>query len=284
MAQEKLKTDAAIIFSDILLILEPMGLSLDYLQGDGPSIKKAVRDSKAVEALKKVDATQSLSFVFQAIREARQKLKSNIPLIGFAGAPFTLASYMIEGGSTLHFTETKKFMKNDLLLWEMLMQKIVQSTISYLNAQIDAGVQAIQIFDSWAGVLNGEEYAEFAAPHTHALIRGIQKGTPVIHFSTKTGSFLEKISAAGGDVIGVDSHIALDQAWKKIGYHKAIQGNLDPQILCADFKEIQFHIRRILKEAGGRPGHIFNLGHGVLPQTPMKNVQALVEMVHEFGQ
>jgi uroporphyrinogen decarboxylase len=280
-AQEKLKTDAAIIFSDILLILEPMGLSLDYLKGDGPCIKKAVRDFEAVEALQEVNTTQGLFFVFQAIREAKKKLNSNIPLIGFAGAPFTLASYMIEGGSTRDFTETKKFMKNDLSCWSLLMQKIVRSTVFYLNAQIDAGVQAVQLFDSWAGILNAREYEQFAAPHTQDLIRGLQKNVPVIHFSTKTGSFLEKISQAGGDVIGVDHRIALDKAWKKIGYDKAIQGNLDPQILCAGLKEIKTHVQRILKEADHRPGHIFNLGHGVLPETAEENAAAIVEMVHD---
>ncbi len=282
-AQEKLRTDAAIIFSDILLILEPMGLSLDYLKADGPCIGKTIRDSKSVETLKEVDATQSLSFVCQAIREARKKLKNNIPLIGFAGAPFTLASYMIEGGSTQDFSETKKFMQADRSRWEMLMKKIVRSTASYLNAQIDAGAQAIQIFDSWAGILNGQEYAEYVAPHSHDLMQKIQKRTPVIHFSTRTGGFLEKISKAGGDVIGVDHRIALDEAWKRIGYEKSIQGNLDPQILCDNLKQIETHVRRVLKEAGCRPGHIFNLGHGVLPETPVESAQALVDMVHEFS-
>lgn len=283
-AQEKLKTDAAIIFSDILLILEPMGLSLEYLKGDGPCIKNAVHDSKSVEAVKELGSVEALSFVFEAIRETRKKLKPTIPLIGFAGAPFTLASYMIEGGSTKDFTKTKKFMQEDGSRWRHLMRKIVRSTILYLNAQISAGAQAVQIFDSWAGALNGQEYEKFAAPHTAELIQGLQKGTPVIHFGTKTGDFLDKISQAGGDVIGVDHRIALDKAWKTIGYDKAIQGNLDPKILCGDLREIKIHTQRILKEAGGRPGHIFNLGHGVLPETPVENAVAVVEMVHELSQ
>ncbi len=281
MAQEKLKTDVAIIFSDILLIVEPMGLSLDYPKNDGPSISKRISDSKAVDALKELKSAEALGFVLEAIRETRKKLKPSIPLIGFAGAPFTLASYMIEGGSTKNFEKTKKFMTGDRARWKTLMKKIVHSTILYLNAQIDVGAQAIQIFDSWAGILNGETYGQFVAPHMKSLIQGIKKGTPVIHFSTKTGPFLEKISQAGGDVISVDYRISLGEAWKKIGYDKAIQGNLDPKILLGDLKEIKKQVRRLLKEAGGRPGYIFNLGHGVLPETPVENVKALVEMVHD---
>ena len=282
-AQEKLKTDAAIIFSDILLILEPMGLSLEYVKNDGPVVHDPVHDSHTVDALKELGSAEPLSFVYQAIREARKKLKSSIPLIGFAGAPFTLASYMIEGGSTKDFTKTRNFMKADTGRWKILMQKIARSTLFYLNAQVAAGAQVIQLFDSWAGVLSGEEYGEFAAPYTRDLIRGIQPGVPVIHFGTKTGDFLDRLSLAGGDVIGADHRIGLDEAWKKIGDGKAIQGNLDPEILCGDLKEIRRHTARILKEADGRPGHIFNLGHGILPQTPEENAVALVEMVHEMS-
>ncbi len=282
-AQEKLKTDAAIIFSDILLLLEPMGLPLAYPKGNGPLIAKPVRDGQAVDAVKEFDAPEPMSFVFEAIRETRKRLKSDIPLIGFAGAPFTLASYMVEGGSTKDFTETKGFMKADPARWRALLQKIARATAVYLNAQVEAGAQALQLFDSWAGVLSAEEYAQFAAPYTRQLARALPQGVPLIHFGTKTGDFLEEFSRAGGDVIGVDHRLPLDEAWKRIGPGKAVQGNLDPLLLCGDMKEVRRQTERILKEAAGRPGHIFNLGHGVLPETPEENAVSLVELVHELS-
>ncbi len=286
-AQEKIKADAAILFSDILLILEPMGMKLEYVKGDGPSLlvgahgRAPLRSSADVDGLKNVDPVKSLPFVFEGIKQTRQRLYSAIPLLGFAGAPFTLASYMIEGGSSKDFSLTRKFMHEDRGRWNILLKKLVQSTISYLNAQVDAGVDAVQVFDSWVGALSPEEYRDFVYPHSKELLESIKR-VPVIHFGTKNSNFLEMFSEAGGQVIGVDHRVSLADAWKRIGPSKAIQGNLDPEILLTDLATIKKEVRRILKEAANRPGYIFNLGHGVLPQTPVENVIALVEMVHEY--
>ncbi len=282
-AQEKIKADAAILFSDILLLVEPLGLKLDYVKGDGPSIQKPLHTSKDVDLLKEVDPETSLSFVLEGVRQTRRCLGATIPLIGFAGAPFTVASYMIEGGSSKDFSRTKHFMREDISRWKMLMQKITRSTVKYLNAQIAAGAQALQLFDSWAGVLTPEEYRDFAAPFSKELLVGIRPGVSVIHFGTKTAPFLETFSEAGGQVIGVDHRIGLSEAWKRIGPEKAIQGNLDPEILLKDKSLIKKEVDRVLAEVGGRPGYIFNLGHGVLPDTPLENVIALIDMVHEYN-
>ena len=282
-AQRVLKTDAAIIFADILLIVEPMGLSLAYLKGDGPSIGHAVRTRKDIENLSEVDPKESLSFMYGAIRQTRAELDPEIPLIGFAGAPFTLASYIIEGGSSDNFNRTKMLIRSHGSLWKLLMEKISRATVKYLNGQIEAGVEAVQLFDSWVGCLTAAEYKKSVWPYSRQVIRGIKKGTPVIHFGTGTSHFLELFAQAGGDVVSVDHRVGLAQAWKKIGHDRAIQGNLDPRVLCGPLSEIKKHVRRILKEAAGRPGHIFNLGHGVLPETPEKNAVALVEMVHEMS-
>ena len=282
-AQEKLNTDVAIIFSDILLLLEPMGFHVNYLKHGGPSIVPALGDVD-VDRLPPVDVQASLSFVYEAIRQSRSRLKATVPLIGFVGAPFTLAAYIVEGGPSKHYTATKKFMLRDRSRWNVLMNKLLEAGVSHLNAQIDAGVQAVQVFDSWAGVLTPEEYEKFVMPYTRRLIQGVRTKVPVIHFAARAGHFLDKISQAGGNVIGVDHRLKLDEAWKKIGEDKAIQGNLDPLILCTDEDQIRDHVRRVLTEAGRRPGHIFNLGHGVLPETPESHAIALVEMVHELSQ
>jgi len=282
-AREKLKVDAAIIFSDILLVLEAMGLGLEYLKAGGPRIKNALKGPKNVKALREGNVSDSLSFVFGAIRKSRARLPKDVPLIGFAGAPFTLASYMIEGGSSKNFSKTKKLMVSDEFPWNTLMEKISRVTLEYLNSQIEAGADAVQLFDSWAGVLTASEYEKYVLPYSKKLIHALYQKVPVIHFGTCTGPFLEIFSKAGGDVIGVDHRISLQEAWKRIGPRKAIQGNLDPKILLLSLPEIKKHVKKILKEADGRPGHIFNLGHGVLPETSEKNVVALVEMVHEFS-
>ena len=282
-AQEKIGADAAIIFSDILLILEPMGLELEYLKNGGPSIANPVRGEKDVQNLSDSDPIPALSFVYDAIRQTCRSLKAGIPLIGFAGAPFTLASYMIEGGASKDFSKTRNLMLSDEKAWKLLMQKIVKVSVRHLNAQIKAGAEAVQIFDSWVGMLSAEEYTQYVLPYSAELIQGIQKGVPVIHFGTKTKHLLELIRQAGGDVIGADHHINLGDAWKKIGHDRAIQGNLDPEIVCGPISEMKKHVQKILKEAAGRPGHIFNLGHGVLPHTPEENVIALVDMVHELS-
>lgn len=283
-AQEKIKADAAILFSDILLLVEPLGLRLDYVKGGGPSIQKPLRSSEDVDNLNEVEPEVSLSFVLEGVRQSRRALGPSIPLIGFAGAPFTVASYMIEGGSSKDFSKTLRFMREDASRWKVLMNKITRSTVKYLNAQVRAGVQAVQLFDSWAGVLTGQEYRDFAAPFSKELLGSISKDAAVIHFGTRTAPFLEIFSEAGGQAIGVDHRIGLRDAWKKVGPEKAIQGNLDPEILLKDKSIIKKEVHRILAEAEGRPGHIFNLGHGVLPETPVEHVKALVEMVHEYSQ
>ena len=279
-AQTKIGADAAIIFSDILLILEPMGLKLDYLKNEGPSIQKPVRDKKAVEALKPAQSEKSLSFVFDALRKTKKSLKKDIALIGFAGAPFTLASYMIEGGSTRDFRRVKTFMKDEGL-WRVLMQKITSDTVAYLNAQITAGADAVQLFDSWAGILSAQEYEKYVLPYSSQVFRGIRREVPTIHFGTGTGRFIHLIRRAGGDVIGVDHRIKLDEAWQKIGYDRAVQGNLDPEVLLGSFADIRKETAKVIKHAAGRPGHIFNLGHGVKPETPEKNVIELIKFVHD---
>lgn len=282
-AQEKIGADTAIIFSDILLVAEAFGLGLEYLKGGGPKIHRPVQSRKDVDAFRTIDTASAFPFLFQAIRQTRKALKPNIALIGFAGAPFTLASYMIEGGSSRDFKKTKLFMKKEPTAWKILMEKIVTAVADCLNGQIQAGADAVQLFDSWVGCLSAAEYRKSVMPYSKKLIGKIKKGAPVIHFGTGTGKFLEDFAAAGGDVISVDHHIRLGQAWRKIGYHRAIQGNLDPQVLCGPLSEIKRRVSLVLKEAAGRPGHIFNLGHGVLLQTPEKNVIALVKMVHELS-
>lgn len=281
-AQERLGTDAAILFSDILLILEPMGLDLAYLSGDGPCIRKPVRSNEDVDRLRTIDPRKSLSFALDALRLARRKLNDSVPLIGFAGAPFTLASYLVEGGSSGDFARTKSFMREDAARWRTLMDKITDSTVSYLRAQIDAGADALQLFDSWAGALTPEEYRTWAFPHSRRIFSELKGRVPLIHFGTRTGPFLESLAEAGGDVIGVDHRIGLGAAWERVG-DRAIQGNLDPRVLLSDLKTIRLETARVLSEAAGRPGHIFNLGHGVLPQTPEENVKALVRMVREMS-
>lgn len=281
-AQEKIKADAAIIFSDILLILEPMGLGLTYQKGDGPMISNPVRDPKDFEGLRPSDPRQSLKFVLDAIRLTRRSLKPNIPLIGFAGAPFTMASYAVQGGGSKDFSIAREMMRTQEGLWRDLLTKIAVETADYLNAQIEAGCQALQIFDSWAGLLTPEEYGRYAMPYTKLLVSKVKKEVPLIHFGTKTAPFIEKISEAGGDVIGVDQGIRLPEAFRRLGPQKAVQGNMDPKILLGKPEDIKKEAVRILNEAGNRPGFIFNLGHGVLPETPVENVIFLVETVHEF--
>lgn len=283
-AVEQLKADAAIIFSDILLIVEPMGLGLQYTSGDGPSIAGRVGDAAAVDRLAEIEPAESLSFVFDAVRLTRRALNEKIPLIGFSGAPFTLASYIIEGGTSRSFLQTKRFMHADPGAWNALLEKISRGLIKHLNGQIEAGADCVQIFDSWVGCLGPEDYREFVLAHTQAVIRGIKPGVPVIHFGTGTGTFLEALREAGGDVIGVDHRIELNVAWERLGDGVGIQGNLDPSILFADRKVIRRRVQRILEQVNGRAGHIFNLGHGVLPETPVENVIGLIEDVHELSQ
>jgi uroporphyrinogen decarboxylase len=281
-AVKRLGVDAAIIFSDILVLVEPMGLSLEYAQGDGPVIHNPIREPGDVARLAPVQDGAGLEFVYEAIRKTRKELPSDIPLIGFAGAPFTLASYMIEGKGSRNFIHTKSMMYNAPDAWKRLMTKIADSVIGYLNAQIKAGVQAVQLFDSWVGCLSPDDYRTYALPYSRRVIQAIQPGTPVIHFGTETAMLLDLMKEAGSHVIGLDWRIELDTAWQRLG-DVAIQGNLDPAILFAEIPEIRRQTQRILDQARGRPGHIFNLGHGVLPNTPVGHVKALVDMVHEIS-
>jgi len=282
-AAERLGVDAAIIFADILLILEPMGLDLEFAKGEGPVIHNPVRAASDVDRLREVEDAGALAYVYEAIRLTRRALRSDLPLIGFAGAPFTLASYIIEGGASKNYIYTKTLMYSDSGAWHQMMGTIARALVKYLNAQIAAGAQAVQLFDSWVGVLGPDEYREYVLPHTRSVIRNITPGTPVIHFGTGTAALLELMREAGGDVIGLDWRVRLDEAWQRLG-DLAVMGNLDSIALFSNVDVVRAQAKRILDQAGGRPGHIFNLGHGILPETPVDNVIALVEAVHEMTQ
>jgi uroporphyrinogen decarboxylase len=246
-------------------------------------IRSEIRSRTHVEQLVEFEPAEALPFVFETVRKCRAALGGKVPLIGFAGAPFTLASYLIEGGSSRNYLNTKKVMYSNPGAWRPLMERLSSLTAKYLNAQIAAGAQAVQLFDSWAGCLSPDDYERYVLPHTRATIAGLTPGVPVIHFSTGTGGFLKLLRAAGGDVIGVDWRVHLDEAWERLGHDVAIQGNLDPGALLASPRDIRRRVEDILTRAGGRPGHIFNLGHGVFPETPVENVIAMVEAVHELS-
>jgi uroporphyrinogen decarboxylase len=282
-AVERLNVDAAIIFADILLPLLPMEVGLHYEKGDGPVIDHPVRTIADLQRIGAVDAAAGLSFVGEAIRIARRSLSGKVPLIGFAGAPFTLASYMIEGGGSRQYLATKRLMYNHPEVWTELMRMLARVTADYLAMQIEAGADIIQLFDSWVGSLGPDDYRKFVLPYTAEIIARIPVSVPVIHFGTITGNLLELMREAGGDVIGLDWRVNLGEAWSRLGYGVAVQGNLDPIALFAGIDEIRARAKAILDQAGGRPGHIFNLGHGILPETPMDNVIALVDMVHEMS-
>lgn len=282
-ATQRLGVDAAILFSDLLLIVEPMGLGLEYDAESGPSISGAVATGRDVDALREIEPEETLGFVFDAVRLIRHSLDPKIPLIGFAGAPFTLAAYAIEGGSSKSFLQTKRFMLSDPGAWHALLRKIGRGVVKYLNSQIEAGADAVQLFDSWVGCLNPSDYRDFVLPHTRVILEGLKPGVPVIHFGTGTGAFLKDFRRAGGDVIGVDFRVELDEAWETLGQDVGIQGNLDPAVLCGSRDVLRARVKKILEQAAGRPGHIFNLGHGILPQTPEENAVALVDYVHELS-
>jgi uroporphyrinogen decarboxylase len=284
LAADRLGVDAAIIFADILLVAEPLGVGVEFVKGEGPVITHPVRTQGDAEGLQAVDPAESLPFVFEAIRLARRALDGRIPLIGFAGGPFTIASYLMEGGPSQDFLQTKSLMHRDPRTWHTLMEKLTRLTVGYLNGQIAAGVQAVQIFDSWIGCLAPDDYRRYVLPYTRRVIAGLTPGVPVIQFGTGTAGLLELMREAGGDVIGLDWRVDLGEAWRRLGEGVAVQGNLDPAILLADPVEIRRGVRAVLGSAGGRPGHIFNLGHGVLPDTPWEHAAALVEMVHEESQ
>ncbi|MDO8519903.1 MAG: uroporphyrinogen decarboxylase [Deltaproteobacteria bacterium] len=280
-AVERLGVDAAIIFSDILLITEPMGLNLEYREGIGPMITNPIRSLGDIHGLKPV-LPENLDFVMEAIRITRREMKPSLPLIGFAGAPFTVASYMIEGRGSKNYIPTKALMHNDPASWHELLEKITEATTGYLNAQAGAGADALQIFDSWAGCLTPAEYEEFVLPHSHRLIAGIKKGVAVIHFGSFTPAMLALQKEAGGNVISLDWRMDIGEAAELLGHQTAIQGNLDPVLLFARQDVLLAEAEKILKKVGDRPGFIFNLGHGILPETPVDNVMALVDFVHEW--
>jgi len=277
--------DAAIIFADILPPLEAMGLSLEFIRGEGPVIHNPLRVAADVAALSVPDPRESLNFTLEAIRLVQRELAGRVPLIGFSGAPFTLASYAIEGGATRSFVLTKSLMYNQPEVWHELMDKLATMVGDYLKAQAEAGAQVLQLFDSWAGALGPADYRRYVLPYSRRVIQTTRSsGVPIIHFGTGTSGMLETLKEVGGDVIGVDWRINLADAWRRLGDDVAIQGNLDPVALFAPLPELERHVADILSQADGRPGHIFNLGHGILPQTPVEHVAALVDMVHEQSQ
>lgn len=279
----RLGVDAAIIFADILLPLVPMGAGLHYEKGDGPRIDRVVRSMADVERLHPVSVEESLGFVAQTVRLVRAELEGEVPVIGFAGAPFTVASYAIEGGGSRNYVHTKSLMYNDPAVWKRFMESVAAITAQYLNMQIDAGAHAVQLFDSWVGCLSPAEYRAFVLPYSKQVIDALKPGVPVIHFGTMTGSLLPEMRDAGGDVIGLDWRVELDEAWERLGAGVAVQGNLDPVLLFTSPSEVRRGVRDVLQRAGGRPGHVFNLGHGILPETPVDNVLALIDAVHELS-
>lgn len=276
--------DAAIIFADILPPLEGMGLSLEFIKGEGPVIHNPVRSAQHVENLVTPDPREALSFTLEAIRITRKELDSRgIPLIGFSGAPFTLASYAIEGGSSRNKVHLKSLMYSDKDTWHTLMTKLATVAGQYLLAQAEAGAHVLQLFDSWVGELSPQDYRQYVQPYSkQTLDIAKQAGVPLIHFGTNTNGMLEDIRDAGGDVIGVDWRIDLDVATKRLGNTVAVQGNLDPVALYAHWDELKVRAQYVLDRMKGRDGHIFNLGHGILPTTPVDNVRRLVDFVHEY--
>jgi uroporphyrinogen decarboxylase len=276
----RLEIDAAILFSDLLLPLAPMGLPFDFVKGEGPQIERPIDGPADIERLRVFEPRQDLSYVLDAVRQIQHELDGRVPLIGFAGAPFTLASYAIEGGHSNNFAKTKALMYGHPDDWHRLCEKLSRVVSDFLVAQIEAGVNAVQVFDSWVGALDATDYREFAFPHTRTIFDAIGKRVPTIHFGTGTSTILEELRDAGGSVIGVDWRIPIDEAWERIGLEHAVQGNLDPTLLLGPPARMMQQTDAVLRRAGGRPGHIFNLGHGILPSTPVEHVQMLAHYVH----
>jgi uroporphyrinogen decarboxylase len=276
----RIEVDAAILFSDLLLPLEPMGLPFDFIKGEGPQIERPIESPADIDRLRVFDPREALPHVFEAIALVQRELAGRVPLIGFAGAPFTLASYAIEGGHSNNFARTKALMYGHPDDWHRLCEAFATVVADYLTAQIDAGVDAVQVFDSWVGTLSPADYREFALPHTQRIFSAISGRVPTIHFGTGTATMLEELREAGGDVIGVDWRIPIDEAWRRIGDDRAVQGNLDPTVLLGPPQRMFSQTDDILARVGGRPGHIFNLGHGILPSTPVEHVQILAQYVH----
>jgi uroporphyrinogen decarboxylase len=276
---ERLGVDAAIIFSDLLPILEPMGLDLEFAVGEGPVIHNPVREAADVARVRELDDVGRLGYVMDVVRATRAGLDDLIPVIGFAGAPFTLAGYCIEGGTSKAWLHTKTLMYRHESAWHDLMARIARAVSGYLVAQLDAGAQIVQLFDSWVGCLGPDDYRRYVLPHSRAAIAEAAKRAPVIHFATGNPALLPLLREAGGSVIGIDWRIDLDTGWNLVGHDRAVQGNLEPVVLLADRDTVRRRTREVLDRAAGRPGHIFNLGHGVLPQTPVENVLELIATV-----
>jgi uroporphyrinogen decarboxylase len=278
-----IEVDAAILFSDLLVPFTPMGLDFDFVKGEGPSIENPIRSAGDVDRLRRFEPREALAHVLETIRLLRQELTGRVPLIGFGGAPFTLAAYAIEGGPSTNYARTKAFMYSQPDAWHRLCDRFATMMADYLKAQVEAGVQALQIFDSWAGALGRADYREFALPHSKKIFDALAGlGVPLIHFGVHTTAILREIREAGGDVIGLDWRQPLDEGWATIGHDRGVQGNLDPTLLLGPEERLFARADDVLRRAGGRPGHIFNLGHGVLPNTPLERVQALARHVHAF--
>jgi uroporphyrinogen decarboxylase len=283
-AAEALGVDAAIIFADLLLPLEVMGLPFHFSPGEGPVIEKPVRDQQDVARLR-TDRASDLGYVSESVRLVCKHFGTRLPVIGFCGAPFTLASYMIEGGGSRNYLHTKKMMYSSPAAWDQLLGKLTAVVADYALEQVRAGADALQVFDSWVGCLSVEDYRGYVLPRTTELVKKLQEsGVPVIYFGTDSATLLRSMKQTGAEVIGLDWRIPLDEGWRSIGHDRAVQGNLDPVLLFADWKELRSRASDILQRAGGRAGHIFNLGHGILPETPVENVKALARFVQEHSQ
>ena len=275
----EIEVDAAILFSDLLLPLEPMGIPFDFVKGEGPVIDPPVRTVARIDSLRRFEPRESLAHVLDTIRLLRTQL--DVPLIGFAGAPFTLASYAIEGGPSSNYARTKALMYGESEAWHRLADTFASIVADYLAAQIEAGAQAVQVFDSWVGALSAGDYREFVLPHTQKIFATVQPlGVPTLHFGTGTTTILAEMREAGGDVIGLDWRIPLDEGWAQVGDDRAVQGNLDPTLLLGPVERMLRGAHDVLQRAGGRPGHIFNLGHGILPSTDLEHVRTLAHFVH----
>ncbi|WP_342347156.1 uroporphyrinogen decarboxylase [uncultured Nitrospira sp.] len=280
---DRFDLDAAIIFADILLPLQAMGLNLEFVEGKGPVIDNPIRGEMGIVDLRPVDG-EAFAYAGEAIRQTLQALDNRVPLLGFAGAPFTLASYAIEGGSSRDYSRTKNLMFSQPTVWHQLMSKLSAVVVEYLRVQSRAGAQAIQLFDSWVGCLSPGDYEEYVLPHVQNIFSALRvEGIPLIYFGTGTTGLLPLMRKAGSDVMGVDWRVRLDEAWRTIGFDVSIQGNLDPLLLFAPEKEIERRVKDIMQQAGSRPGHIFNLGHGILPNTPLHSVEFAIECVRRFS-
>jgi uroporphyrinogen decarboxylase len=282
-AAEALGVDAAIIFADLLLPLEVMGLPFHFSAGEGPVIEQPLRNAAAIAALR-TDSAADLGYVADAVKLVCKHFGAKLPVIGFCGAPFTLASYMIEGGGSRNYVHAKKMMYSSPAAWDDLLAKLVAVTSQYASEQVRAGADVIQVFDSWVGCLSVEDYRQYVLPRTTELVKALQQtGAPVIYFGTDSATLLASMKETGADVIGLDWRIPLDEGWDRLGANVAVQGNLDPVLLFADWKTVQARAEEILRRAGGKPGHIFNLGHGILPETPVENVKALAQFAQQHS-